>query len=128
MQVTIKDIAKYCGVSTATVSRVLNSPNEVKEETRNKILNAIKKFKFVPNKKAQNLAHNASNTIAFVTSFESNGAFLNPHKFEIMSGAQKVLEEAGYFVLLLQVSNNIKNVKLLYENKSVSGFIIHSSS
>ena len=128
MQVTIKDIAKYCGVSTATVSRVLNSPSEVKEETRNKILNAIKKFKFVPNKKAQNLAHNASNTIAFVTSFESNGAFLNPHKFEIMSGTQKVLEEAGYFVLLLQVSNNIKNVKLLYENKSVSGFIIHASS
>lgn len=128
MEVTIKDIASYCKVSIATVSRVLNSPNEVKEETRIKVLNAIKKFKFVPNKKAQNLAHNASNTIAFVTSFESNGAFLNPHKFEIMSGVQKVLEEAGYFVLLLQVSNSIKNIKLLYENKSVSGFIIHASS
>lgn len=128
MEVTIKDIAKYCDVSITTVSRVLNTPNEVKLETRTKVLKAIKKFNFVPNKKAQNLAHSVSNMIAFVTSFESNGAFLNPHKFEIMSGVQKILEEAGYYVLLLQVNNNIKNIKTLYENKSVSGFIIHASS
>lgn len=128
MEKTISDIAKYCNVSIATVSRVLNSPEEVKEETRIKVENAIKKFKFVPNKKAQNLAKGKGNVIGFVTSFEPNGAFLNPHKFEIMSGVQKVLESHGYLMLLLQVNNNIKMIRLLFENKSVSGFIIHASS
>ena len=128
MEKTIIDIAKYCNVSTATVSRVINSPSEVKEETRIKVEKAIQRFKFVPNKKAQNLAKGKANVVAFVTSFEQDGAFKNPHKFEIMSGVQKVLESHGYLMLLLQVNNNIKMVKLLYENKTVSGFIIHASS
>ena len=128
MEKTIIDIAKYCNVSTATVSRVINSPGEVKEETRIKVEKAIERFKFVPNKKAQNLAKGKANVVAFVTSFEQDGAFKNPHKFEIMSGVQKVLESHGYLMLLLQVNNNIKMVKLLYENKTVSGFIIHASS
>ena len=128
MEKTIRDIAKYCKVSTATVSRVLNSPFEVKEETRNKVLEAIKKFNFVPNNKARNLAKGKGNIIAYVTSFEPDGAFKNPHKFEIMSGIQKVLEAHGYLMLLLQVNNNIKMIKLLFENKTISGFIIHASS
>ena len=41
MEKTIIDIAKYCNVSTATVSRVINSPGEVKEETRIKVEKAI---------------------------------------------------------------------------------------
>ena len=128
METTIKDIAKYCNVSIATVSRVLNRPFEVNEETRTKVEKTIKKLNFVPNKKAQNLAKGKGNVIAFVTSFEPDGAFINPHKFEIMSGVQKVLESHGYLMLLLQVNDNIKTVKLLYENKSISGLIIHASS
>ena len=38
---TIKDVAERAGVSVATVSRVLNTPDAVKERTRQQVLNAI---------------------------------------------------------------------------------------
>ena len=40
-QLTMKDIAKICNVSTKTVSRVINNSDEVKEETRLLVLAAI---------------------------------------------------------------------------------------
>ncbi len=52
---TIKDVAKEADVSIATVSRVINSGN-VKPEKKRKVLEAIKKLKYVPNTSARNLA------------------------------------------------------------------------
>jgi LacI family transcriptional regulator len=39
--ITLKDIAKECGVSTATVSNILNGKNKVSEETRNRVLKVV---------------------------------------------------------------------------------------
>ena len=62
----IYDIAKEAGVSPATVSRVLNNHKNVKEETRNKILEVIKGKNYSPNMVARNLSVGISRNIAFM--------------------------------------------------------------
>jgi LacI family trehalose operon transcriptional repressor len=50
---TIKDIARLSGVGKSTVSRVLNNDQKVKPETREKVLEIIKEYRFVPSKSAR---------------------------------------------------------------------------
>ena len=45
---TVYDVAKEAGVSITTVSRVLNTPTQVRESTRTRVLEAIDKLGFVP--------------------------------------------------------------------------------
>jgi LacI family transcriptional regulator len=52
---TVRDVARLAGVSTATVSRVVNGTSEVSEETRTKVLNAIATLQFSPNEHAVGL-------------------------------------------------------------------------
>ena len=59
----IRDIANLAGVGVSTVSRVINNKPDVNEETREKVLEVIKKTKFVPNNNARNLKKNNTNSI-----------------------------------------------------------------
>ena len=52
MEVTIKDIARICGVSVSTVSRALNHHPDINPETLAKINEAIKKNNYIPNNRA----------------------------------------------------------------------------
>ena len=56
-RVTIYDVAKEAGVSLATVSRVINGSNVVKEPTRERVEAAIEKLGYKPNAIAQGLGH-----------------------------------------------------------------------
>ena len=60
------DIAKHVNVSVSTVSRVLNGKDRVSEETREKVLDAIKKFNYKPNEIARSLRNKSSMTIGLV--------------------------------------------------------------
>jgi hypothetical protein len=53
---TVKDVARLAGVSTATVSRVLNVPGNVSCETRTRVLSAISRLRYCPNVHATELA------------------------------------------------------------------------
>jgi len=61
--VTIKDVAKESGVAISTVSNVLNNVDNVSQETRIKVHNAVEKLKYVPNMNARFLKSNKNNTI-----------------------------------------------------------------
>ena len=63
---TIKDIAKLCGVSVSTVSRVLNNRPDVSEEVRGKVLSAIEASNYIPNNCARDLVKTKSDTIGLV--------------------------------------------------------------
>jgi len=63
---TIKDVARQAGVSIATVSRVLNEPNKVRERTRLRVEQAMRAFSFQRNVFATALATNRSETIGLV--------------------------------------------------------------
>lgn len=65
-RVTIYEVAKAAGVSLATVSRVINNTDSVKEDTRNKVLAVIKKLGYKPSGLAQALATNKTTNIAVI--------------------------------------------------------------
>jgi LacI family transcriptional regulator len=62
-KVTIIDVAAEAGVSYGTVSRVINNDVHVKEETRQRVLNAMQKLGFVANRQARSLAGGRANSI-----------------------------------------------------------------
>ena len=53
--VTIKDVAKYCGVSVSTVSRCLNGYTDISEDTVSKVFEAIRKLDYVPSNAARQI-------------------------------------------------------------------------
>ena len=66
--VTIKDVARTAGVSSMTVSRVLNDHLYVSPKTRKRIQGVIDELGYVPSEVARNLSHGHSNTIGVVRS------------------------------------------------------------
>ncbi len=68
MKATIFDVASRAGVSNATVSRALNTPDLVKPETRKKILKAAKELGYKANALARGLASSKSTQVAVIVS------------------------------------------------------------
>ena len=70
---TISEIARKAGVSSATVSRVLNASGYVGAATRQRVLEIIEQNEFVPNEMARGLSKKDSNIIAvFVADIENS--------------------------------------------------------
>ncbi|MCD7735974.1 MAG: LacI family transcriptional regulator [Lachnospiraceae bacterium] len=74
-QMTIKEIARLCGVGVSTVSRAINNHPDINEETRTKVMETIREYNYVPNNSARNLKRSASNTIAVLIKGISNPFF-----------------------------------------------------
>ncbi|MCC8067388.1 MAG: LacI family transcriptional regulator [Clostridiales bacterium] len=74
-QITIKEIARLCGVGVSTVSRAINNHPDINEETRAKVMAVIHQYNYVPNNSAQNLKRSASDTIAVLIKGISNPFF-----------------------------------------------------
>lgn len=72
---TLEDVAKLAGVSTATVSRCLNSPERVVEATRKKVLAAVDTLGYAPNFAARVMAAKRSNTIGAIIPTMENAIF-----------------------------------------------------
>ena len=72
-RVTMKDIAMEAGVSTATVSYVLNysSKENISHETRMRIFEAANKLKYVPNMNAKSLASKRSYMVGIIINMEA---------------------------------------------------------
>jgi LacI family transcriptional regulator len=91
----MKQIAKNCGVSVATVSRVINHPESVSQETHDKIVAVMNELNYTPNEQARSLTLNRTNTIAL---FVPN--ILNPLYTQIAKGIEEVAHQKGYNLLL----------------------------
>ena len=74
---TIKDIAKICGVGFSTVSRAINNHPDINPETKEKIMNIIKEYGYVPNNSARNLKRVDAKAIAVLVKGISNPFFSN---------------------------------------------------
>lgn len=93
--VTLDDVAKLAGVSTATVSRTLNHPDRVTRKTRDKIDAAIARTGYVPNLLAGGLASRRSRLIAAVVYSMENVVHAETIKY-----FSRRLRRNGYQVLL----------------------------
>lgn len=72
---TLADVARQANVSTATVSRCLNSPERVGKATRERVMKAVRDLGYAPNFGAQALAARQTNTIAAVIPTMENAVF-----------------------------------------------------
>lgn len=119
---SIRDVAKKAGVSIATVSHVINKSRFVTNETKNKVLLAIKELGYYPSAAAKSLMSNESKIIGIVFSDISNPFFT-----EIYMGIEYVLAENNYEVSLANTGESIiKQEKVLQAmlSRGVDGLII----
>jgi DNA-binding LacI/PurR family transcriptional regulator len=99
--VTIRDVAKRAGVSTATVSHVLNRTGRVSQRTRGDVTATIRKLHYVPNIHARNLASASSRTLGMIVS-----DIENPFFPEVIKGFERRAREQGYDVILSDTNYN----------------------
>ena len=72
---TLEDVARHASVSTATISRCLNSPERVAESTRIRVLKAVESLGYSPNFGAKALASKRTNTIGAIIPTMDNAIF-----------------------------------------------------
>lgn len=96
--VRMKDIAIKAGVSTATVSNVLNNSGRVGTKTREKVLKVIEDLNYTPNKIARSLKLQKTNTVGVIA--EDVTVFNTP---SIIDGINKVAEMNGLGTLLVNL-------------------------
>ena len=119
---TIKDVAKLAGVSTATVSRVINGDAKVRPETAQIVQNTIDSTGYTMNRIAQSLKTNRTQTIGIIAPEFSNEFFMN-----VVSGIEDELKERGYSVILCSSRENRQEEEsqlILLKEKSVDGIIL----
>lgn len=99
--VRIKDIAQALGLSTATVSRAISTPQRVAEPTRSLVQAKAAEMNYRPNVQARSLRTRKSMSI--IMAVRDIG---NPFYLEVFKGAEIVAHRAGYTVLMGNTENN----------------------
>ncbi|MEM7320475.1 MAG: LacI family DNA-binding transcriptional regulator [Pseudomonadota bacterium] len=92
---TLEDVAQISGVSTATVSRCLNSPDKVVEQTRNRVMKAVRDLGYSPNFGARAMVAKRTNTMGAVIPTMANAIFARG-----LQSFQEELWEKGYHLLV----------------------------
>ncbi|WP_299652693.1 LacI family DNA-binding transcriptional regulator [uncultured Tateyamaria sp.] len=92
---TLDDVARKAGVSTATVSRCLNSPEQVIERTRNKVMSAVEQLGYTPNFGARVMAAKRTFTIGAIIPTMENAIFARG-----LQAFQEELHTRGYTLLV----------------------------
>lgn len=126
MAASIKDVAREAGVSIATVSRVLNDVDVVNDETKKKVMDAIKKLGYRPNIVARSLKTQKTKTIGIVIP-DISSAFYP----EIVRGAEDVANIYNYNIILCNTdldSEKEKEYLRVLKEKMVDGMIYMSNS
>jgi len=122
---TMKDVAERAGVSTATVSRVINNADNVNPKLRQKVLEVIEELDYKPNQLARSLKSSETNTIAFISSDISNPFFV-----KIAKKVEEGIRNEDYTIVIGSTEDDpqaeLRYLKLLYE-KRVDGIVISST-
>ena len=103
---TIRDVAKAAGVSTATVSAVVNGSAYVSPELRGRVLVAVEDLKYTPMSAARNLKRGRSQLIALVVS-----DLANPFFGRIVWAAEAAVAAWGYALLVFNSDEKPENEK-----------------
>jgi len=117
----IRDIAKICGVSPSTVSKILhNKDQDISIETRKRVLEVIKEYQYVPYSKVIKSVSPKTSIIGVVLTAEAYGVQ------EILYGIERTAADNGYSIMVCNTDGNrdkaIKCMNVL-ENKGVDGII-----
>jgi LacI family transcriptional regulator, repressor for deo operon, udp, cdd, tsx, nupC, and nupG len=123
---TIKDVAVKAGVSVATISRVINKSNSVKEETKQLVLDVIKEMNYEPNSMGRNLRTQKTKMILVIINSLSNDFHA-----KVIRGIEHVGGLNNYNVMIVTTYNDKNKEKVyleLLKNKQVDGAIFTSTT
>lgn len=108
---TISDVAKYCQVSTATVSMVLTNKGRISAKTRERVLVAIDELGYIYNQSAANLRHKRSNLVGLLIP-----DITNPFYAELIAGLSHYLEAHDSLLFLAHTEDNVAKQNKLIES------------
>ena len=122
VRATIKEVASVAGVSTQTVSRVINERPDVSPETRRRVQEVIKDLSYQPSALARSLISQRSYTLGIVT---AGLRHIGPSR--TLSGITSAAEDAGYFLLLKELpdydTEDIRPIFQAFLSQHVDGII-----
>ncbi len=98
--VTRKDVAKHAGVSTATISNVINNRDVVSTKIRERVLNSVKVLRYKPNMVARSLKTKETLQVALIIN-----DIRNEYYAEVVIGVEEEATLAGYSVCILNAKN-----------------------
>ena len=110
MGLTIRDVAKAAGVSTATVSNVLNKTGKVGRQTHHVVLSAVKRLGYVPDVHARHLASRVSRTLGIIVS-----DIENPFFPEVIKSFETRARELGYDAILSDTNYDPRRTRVAAE-------------
>ena len=119
---TIKDVAERAGVSTATVSHVINNTRYVSHETRAKVLIAIRELGYRPNSIAKSLRGGKTGTVGLIFC-----DLKSPFFSDLFQGVETCLGKNGFDVLVVNTGYDIKKEEKaceMFYSKKVDGIIL----
>ena len=109
-RITIKEIAKLCGVGVSTVSRAMNNHPDINEETKQKIMDMIKKNNYIPNNSARNLKRSTSKTIGVLMK-----GMTNPFFTKMIRIFQEEIDYNRYNMILQEVAEEEDELEIALE-------------
>lgn len=120
-RVTISQVAREAGVSTQTVSRVINNRPDVSPETRRRVQEVITRLGYQPNAIARSLVSRRTRTLGLITADFSDYFFT-----QVIAGAEAEGRQLGYFFMLGSTERNMQDepeyIRLLTE-RQVEGIL-----
>ena len=99
--VSLKDIANYCGVSVATVSKVLNGHSDIGEATRQRVLNAAAEMGYTVNAAARTLKTNRSYNLGIVFADLQNSGFMHEYFASMLNYFRIETAKYGYDICFI---------------------------
>jgi len=110
MNVTIRDVANAAGVSTATVSNVLNNTGKVGTKTQRHVLATVKRLGYVPDVHAKRLASSDRRTLGIIVS-----DIENPFFPEVIKSFEMRARELGYDAILSDTNYDTRRTQAAAE-------------
>ncbi len=103
--VSLKDIAKVCGVSTATVSKALNNQKDIGEDTKVKVKDAAAKLGYFPNSAARALKTKRSYNLGVLFQDAAGRGLTHEYFAAVLNGFKVQAESVGYDISFLSSEN-----------------------
>ncbi len=124
--VTIRDVAKRARVSISTASRALNNSGPVKEETKARVLKAVKEINYTPNAIARGLVTRKTGNIGFLLPASVKDGTSNPFYSRVFEGIEAETRERNYHLIFSILDENQEDLPRMVKEKNIDGVILAS--